>query len=173
MTIRIAQHADRRIAVTSPYNAEWTRQAKDLAGRWSPDARAWVFPSEQLEAVRALLRAVYGQDDRPTATVRLRVTFLDAMDSGGRGEVVVAGRQIARAFGRDSGARLGEDVVVLAGGFGSGGSIKNWRITWRDGTVFDLLRLPEAMAHAMEDRYPEHCRIVPSDGVEDTATVEG
>jgi hypothetical protein len=78
----------------------------------------------------------------------------------------VAGREVARAFGRDSGAKLGPDVVVRAGGFHSGGSRKNWRITVKDGTSFDLLRLPVAMAHRMEDARPDLCRIVPADGVE-------
>lgn len=45
---------------------------------------------------------------------------------GWQGPVEVAGRTIARAWGRDSGAKLGDGVVKLQGRVGSGGSMKNW-----------------------------------------------
>jgi hypothetical protein len=157
-----------RVAVQSPYHAEFVCRSRAMAGKWDASRRAWIFPVEVLEQVRTLLRDTYGRDNQPTDTVRLRVNW-DALpaegDMGGVDSIVVGGREIARAFGRDSGARIGEDIVVVSGGFGSGGSRKNWRLTCRNNTVFDILRLPVAMAHRLEEHYPEACRIVPPDGV--------
>lgn len=169
-----ATTGDGRIAVKSPYNAVFVARARKLAGKWDPTTRRWVFPAEVTDAVRNALRDVYGQDDQPTRTVRLRVHYERAVDDGSSGDVTVAGRQVARAFGRDSGAKLGDDVVVLRGGFSSGGSRKNWVITVRDGTVFDLLRIPEAIAHRLEGEHPDLCRIVSPEGAEpiDDAAVD-
>ena len=155
-----------RFSVQSPYNGAFVRGARALAGQWDADARHWVFPAECIEDVRALLRRVYGEDGAAEIErVRVRVHYTDDLDAGDNGTVVVGGRVIARAFGRDSGAKLGEDIVLRQGGFSSGGSRKNWRIVVRDNTVFDILRLPAPMAHTLEEAYPDNCRIVPADGV--------
>ncbi|GAN46095.1 hypothetical protein ABID82_001607 [Methylobacterium sp. PvP062] len=44
-----------------------------------------------------------------------------------RSPVEVAGRLIARAFDRDSGAKLGDGIVLLSGNVTSGGSRANWK----------------------------------------------
>jgi len=172
--IKIVSLTDNRIAVVTPYNADFVRKARLQAGRWGSyrddkgnGSPAWIFPVEQIEAVRQLLRDVYGEDDQDQDSgkkVRLRVQYDRSIDTGGRGDVVVAGRQVARAFGRDSGAKIGEDIVVIKGGFGSGGSIKNWAIHVKTDTVFDLLRIPEPMARRMVAEAGEFCSIVSDDG---------
>lgn len=162
--IAIKHITDNRIAVVSPYNTWFISLAKRSAGRWSASDGAWVFPAETIETVRATLRKVYGEDDTPAPRVRLRVKYDGGIDEGGVGTVVVGGRQVARAFHRDSGARLGEDIVVISGGFGSGGSRKNWRVTVNENTVFDVLRLPEPIARRLVDRHPDQFAIVADDG---------
>lgn len=173
MEIKIERTAhDRRIVVTSPYNAQFVKRARELAGKWNSGNKAWIFPEEMEDQVRALLMDVYGQDDRaPDAMeqLRLRVKLTDYprdMETGHHLEVVVAGRQVARAFSRDSGARLGQDVVVVSGGFTSGGSRNNPTIVIKDNTEIDLLRLPPTMAARMVEKFPEYCRIVAPDGSE-------
>lgn len=163
MMIEVKPTGDNRVAISSPYNADFVSGAKRLGGKWS--SPYWIFPAEVLTDVRRLLVEVYGEDDRAQAKrVRLRVLVEALIDEGGQGDVVVGGRQLARAYGRDSGAKLGEDIVVLKGGFSSGGSRKNWCITFKVGTVVDILRLPEPKALALVAKFPNHCTIVADDG---------
>lgn len=167
--IRILKTADGGIAVFCPYNSAMVEGARALAGKWGnvrDNGPAWVFPAEVTNDVKALLRRVYGEDGSEVERVRLRVAYDPSLDSGNHANVVIAGREIAHVYGRDSGARLGSLVVVRQGGFTSGGSIKNYRVGVRDDTEIDLLRLPRPMADRMVAAHPEHCRIVADDGTE-------
>ena len=133
-----------QILVEAPFNRGFISAAKSLGGRWI--APHWVFDVRDEERVRALCLEHYGEDDRSIVDrVTLRVTFPE-----GTGEysdsIILAGREIARAFGRDSGAKLGEGVVLLSGGFCSGGSVKNWKTATRKETVVLVRDFPRAMA---------------------------
>lgn len=176
MTIQIKPATDNWILVYTPYNSEFVSRAKAAAGTWNGANKAWVFPAEQTAAVRTILNDIFGEDGSPLAAevarVRLRcIQQPEGVDSewpdqGGGLECSLAGRQVARAFGRDSGAKLGPDVVVVQGGFSSGGSRNNPRLVISRGTIVDLLRTPETIARRLVAEYPEHCRIVADDGSE-------
>ncbi|MDP2060663.1 MAG: hypothetical protein Q8J97_13055, partial [Flavobacteriaceae bacterium] len=58
-----------------------------------------------------------------------------------KGAVSLFGRTIAKAFSRDSGARLGDDVVFISGTYKSGGSVKNWNTDVRNAT-FEIHKFP-------------------------------
>lgn len=176
--IRILKTAS-GIAVISPYSTTFVAGARRLAGRWGAVTekdgttnKAWIFPAEVKADVKALLRDTYGEDgETEVPTVRLRVEYHGTVeDAGGSSEVVIGGREVARIFGRDSGARLGANVVLRMGGVGSGGSRKNPRIEVRPETVFDLLRMPRPMADRLVAAHPDCCRIVADDGAELRAT---
>lgn len=63
----------------------------------------------------------------------------------------MVGRIIARATGRDSGARLGDGVVLLSGQFSSGGSVRNWKTTWKAETTIMLRDVPEPVSDGICD----------------------
>lgn len=183
MSIKITPAKDNRIIVDTPYNAAFVERAKMAGGVWNSANRAWIFPAEQTAAVRSILMDVYGEDDRAAdvARVRLRcVCWVQELpygeqawpNEGGALDISLAGRQVARAFGRDSGARPGADVVVVAGGFSSGGSRNNPRLTVKDGTVVDLLRTPETIARRLIASHPHHFRVVADDGAELSPAVD-
>lgn len=118
---------DQALIVRSPYNTGFIAEARKLAGKWDARREAWVFDVRNTGKVREALRFWYGTDgESPPDTVSVRL-WVDG--SCGCGPIVWQGRILARAFGRDSGAKLGEGVVVEDGGFTSGGSIKNWDTT--------------------------------------------
>lgn len=102
----------------------------------------------------ALPREVYGQDDLSSAEkVRVRITFREDVYAD-RGPVVVCDRTIAYARGRDSGARLGDGVLLVAGTVTSGGSMRYWKTVVRKGTVVDLeVAKPLLDAHEVSERY--------------------
>lgn len=61
----------------------------------------------------------------------------------------LGGRTIARAYGRDTGAKAGDGVIVDAGKIDSAGSAKNWKTVAREGTVIRVLDVPRATAEAL------------------------
>lgn len=140
---------DSRLEVTSPYNTEFVAGARMLGGRWS--APVWAFDARNEAAVRSLCQRVYGTDGISAPdTVSVRVTFAAGVLED-CGPIVCFGRTVAVAFGRDSGAKLGDGVVVESGGFASGGSVKNWTTKVKsDGAVVLLRDIPRGMAEAAQ-----------------------
>ena len=147
MTVEITTN-ESKVLVEAPYSAEFVSGARRLAGKWSKPN--WVFPLTQEARVRALCATVYGYDGGPVETVTLRLTANDRVTSD-RSGVRIAGRTIAVAFERDSGARLGEGVVQIAGRCNSGGSRKNWYTEIDAGSIFELEGVPRPMAQKAID----------------------
>lgn len=139
--------ANGQMKVVSPYNTTFVAGAKNLAGKWA--APAWVFDARNETAVRALLTECYGSDGTGTEDVVSIRVKMNPDCSVYNGPITIGGRIIARAFGRDSGAKLGEGVVVLSGGFDSAGSVKNWRTAVKDGTEVLLHEFPRAAAERL------------------------
>ena len=140
--------------VTTPYNPEFVSKVKALGGKWSPSDKTWVVSSEIIEDVRNAMRSVYGRDDRvPSETVEVLITFNKDV-SVYHGPVVMFGQVVAYAFGRDSGARVGDNVFFIKGRPESGGSVKNWRTTVPAGCVVKMLKVPKVLYDGFN---PETC----------------
>lgn len=140
-----------KLKLSSPYHPDLPARAKALGGQFSGVKKAWYFDPRDEERVRALAVEIYGTDGTPapaTDLVTLRVSF----PNGGYHEVCngvfVAGRCVARAFGRDSGAKLGDGVVMLKGGITSGGSWNNWKTIIEPGSVFEIRDVPRPAAES-------------------------
>jgi len=82
----------------------------------------------------------------------------------------LAGREIAHVAGRDSGARLGTGVVILTGGFFSGGSVKNPKILAKEGTTFELRDVPATKAREIHEGYYDVAILDASGEVVEAAT---
>lgn len=147
--------ADGTTTVRSPYHPDWPGKAHALGGKFRQGV--WVFDARDEDRIRALARSIYGTDGTPEpgGTVSVRVEVSDARgDRGGRpASLYVAGRLIATRFHRDEQPRLGDGVVLLAGGFtASAGSHNYIELGPRDGTVVEIRDVPRAMAveHGLE-----------------------
>lgn len=135
--------SDGKAAIYSPYNKSFANRIKVLGAKWDADARCWVVDESALKDARAVMRDVYGQDDRPvTESVDVILHFCEDVVVYCSG-VEVLGRTIATAFGRDSGAKVGEGVMFLQGQPRSGGSAKNWQTIVPAGCVVKLPKLPK------------------------------
>ena len=144
----IVSNKGQRIYVQSPYDPQFIAGAKRIAGRWDSTDERWLFPAAQRERVMSLLDDVYGWDpDSADERVTVRLTA-DKEISVEHDGVRVAGVTIARATGRDSGARLGDGVILVSGSAGSGGSRKYWRTRVRSGSVFEV-DFPKAAAERL------------------------
>lgn len=141
----------KNVIVTSPYQPDFPKLARKIGGRWKNPS--WIFDIRDESRVRELCRDIYGTDGTTTGEmVTLRVT-VPTSDYDRSLSFYVAGRQVARAFDRDSGARLGEGIVLIKGGFYSGGSRKNPHIGVEAETVFEVRDVPKAAA----DNIPYWC----------------
>lgn len=140
------ERTESKICVSSPYNPDLPKPARALGGKWNPTKNAWCFDRRDESRVEELYRRIYGEWDTndvpPADAVTCRVKLLKDIRVV-HGGIFFAGRQIARATGRDSGATLASGVILIAGkGFASGGSVKNWATTGEEGTVFELRDVP-------------------------------
>ncbi len=129
---------DDKVKVVSPYNAEFVQKCRNLRGTFK--AGAWWFDDSIIDYVREAMLNFYGTTGEiPYENCTLLIT--DFSDCEGCGPVVLFGRTIAKAFGRDSGARLGDDIIFITGTYNSGGSVKNWNTDVRNAT-FEIHNFP-------------------------------
>ena len=146
LNIRIAEG---KAIITTPYNADFVSKIKNIGGRWNAASKAWSVSDSMVAEAREIMRAVYGQDDQQTdvQTTDIRVRFND--DVWGHQEgVTLYGKTIAKAWGRDSGARVGDDVAFIDGQPKSGGSVKNWLTIVPAGSVVVIKNVPVTLLGA-------------------------
>lgn len=131
---------DKSVVVYSYYNDLFVRRARGLRGNWV--SGAWNFTPAVLEHVKAAVLECFGVDG--TAPYEVCTLLVKGLDTGARTEgVELFGRPIAKAYGRDSGAKPGDDIFLLSGSFSSGGSVKNWSTNVNDAT-FEIHNFPIA-----------------------------
>lgn len=134
-----------KLIVRSPYNTIFVTQAKKFGGKWSDPS--WVFDVREETRIRDLCKMLYGTDGVCSPDiVSVRAILRSPDNDCYRGPITIFGRVVARAFGRDSGARVGDGVVILEGGFNSGGSVKNWRTVVKDKAEIILRDVPRGLA---------------------------
>ena len=146
---------DGNIFIASPYNPDFVSRIKVAGAKWDASGKTWVMDTRAIETAREILRDVYGEDDRGGERVTVRVTVGEDALEKLQCPVVILGRTVASAQGRDSGARIGEGVSFIRDAPSSGGSVKNWRTIVPAGSVFDLYDVPLAAAQAALDAQKE------------------
>lgn len=136
----------------TPYNAEFVREIKTIGGaRWNSSSKCWTVPEECLDRAREIMVDIYGYaDDEPAETVTVKLTCIGWYSELREG-VTVLGKTIAQAWGRDSGAKVGDDVILLNGTIASGGSAKNWTTNVSEGAEFKLLNVSKSLFEKWSD----------------------
>lgn len=132
--------------IFTPYNAEFVAKVKQVGGRkWNAAERCWEVPESEVDTVRGYMMDIFGETDLPTEgeKVTVKVTF-NSEESKRCGSITLFGKTLARAWGRDTGARVGDDVTLISGVVTSGGSMKNWTTEIREGTVLKVRNVPRA-----------------------------
>ena len=128
------------LCVNCPYNSEFVAASKILGGRWN--APLWIFDPREEQKVRDLCYRVYGTDGiKEPDLLTVRAKFGPDNDVR-QAPIEIFGRTIARAWGKDSGVKLGEGVVLSSGGFFSGGNTKNWETKAEAGTEVLITGIP-------------------------------
>ena len=136
----------------TPYNPTFVKKIKAIGGaKWDGSERCWKIPASAVNTARSIMMDVYGETDLPDdgEKVTVRVSFPNG-EAECRAPIVVFGRVIASAFGRDSGAKVGDGVVFIKGAPKSGGSRNNWDTIIPDGSIVEIRNVPKA---ALNDKY--------------------
>ena len=144
--------ASGRVFVASPYNANFVNEARALNGQFNRSTGCWDFAQRDEKRVREALIKVYGTDGTPGPVLTIRTTPT-LCDKPTKTSLFLCGREVAFVRSRDGGAKLGDDVVIVAGGFFSTGSMKYPAIGFKDGTIFELRDVPEGLARKLHEEY--------------------
>lgn len=112
------------VKVVTPYNQQFVTRCKNFRGTFKNDA--WYFDDSIADLVKEAMIETFGVDG--TEVVELCTLHIkNFSDYASKDPVVLFGRTIAKARGRDSGARLGDGIIFIKGRYSSGGSVQNWR----------------------------------------------
>lgn len=127
-----------KLKVVTPYNAEFVQKCRNFRGKFSNGA--WWFDDSIIEHVREAMIEFFGTTGERTYETCILV-INDFTSYEDKGPVTLFGRTIAKAYGRDSGARLGDGIVFISGEYDSGGSSKNWSTEVKNAT-FEIHNFP-------------------------------
>lgn len=135
-----------RANIYTPYNPQFVRAIKQIGGaKWNPAQKCWSIPEAAIEAARGIMTDVYGCTDVSGGeTITVKATFAEEVTAH-LADVVLFGKVLAHATGRDSGARVGDDVAFSAGGVTSGGGARNWQSVVREGSVAILSNVSKSL----------------------------
>jgi len=147
-----------KISIDTPYNADFVTKIKAAGAKWNTSTKTWQMDARSIASARAIMREVYGQDDLPCDTVSVKVTIKKDIRAS-RAPIVILGRTIASAKGRDTGARIGDGVCFESGKADSGGSMNNWCTIIEEGSVIILYDIAKNAVTDMIGVDPEYCGI--------------
>ena len=148
-----------KASIYSPYNKDFVAKIKKGIGgaRWNPTEKCWIVPESAIVAVREIMSDVYGYTDvEENIGITLKITFNEEVEER-CASVTLFGKTIARAYGRDSGARPGEDVAFVSGGVTSGGSTRNWTSIVKAGSIVILSNVNKTL---FEKGKPEYGNLI-------------
>lgn len=142
------------IAVYTPYDKKFVRAIKRIgSAKWN--GSAWILPEDYIDDARSIMKDIYGCDDQSVGeTVDCEIEFLENYHED-KGAVVLFGKTLARAWGRDSGAKVGDDVILVEGSINSGGSVKNWDSRVFKGAKFIVKNIPKARFDKEKNEYQD------------------
>jgi hypothetical protein len=114
-----------KVEIYTPYNKEFVQKIKGIGeARWN--GKCWIINEENLNVARKIMRDVYGYSDiEANETVSVEVITKEEVYEHTE-DVVLLGKVLSHAIGRDSGGYPGEDVAYVKGKAESGGSRSNW-----------------------------------------------
>lgn len=131
--------------VVCPRHPAFSQFARNHRARRNRSLRAWEFPAKSRSAIADRLVDLYGTDGSPGPTCDVRIQAAANLEATRRG-IFALGREVALAFGRDTGAIPGPSTVLVEGNIYSNGSRTYWTTQIRKGTVLEVRDVPEALA---------------------------
>lgn len=146
----IVKQRDGKLCVKCDFNRDFINEVKSLGGTWhSP---YWCVPEENGEQLSILLLRIYGEDGTEQERVTV-VVLLDFLKEDRANAVYrMDGKILCQRRTRDSRVQLGEDVVLLSGGFGdSGGSSSRPLVNANPKTSLRVSNVPMLLFERFKD----------------------
>lgn len=134
----IIETSGTEISVKAPFNAGFVKDIKEsISGaRWNSTDKRWYVTIDAMPAILSLLDTHY-RFNPELPFVKVHVTAKTTL-YGDRTAVYFHGFPVAYAWSRDSGAKVSDGVIKIAGSIKSGGSLKNWDTIIVTGSEFHM-----------------------------------
>lgn len=142
--------------IYTPYHPEFVTKIKKLGGaKWDGLEKCWTVSAEMVPLVRDIMQDVYGEtDEAMSERVTIKLT-VDCVLSAWHSPVTAFGKILSSASGRDSGARVGDDVAYIKGKATSGGSVKNWTSIVSNGAEIMIYNVSKELWDRYQDKLAE------------------
>jgi hypothetical protein len=151
------------LAVYCPYSKSFVSFAHMRGGKWSDGTDQWLFDPRDEFAVRSTLIDIYGTDDSASCQkIDVRLSLDNMAESVGGGRLFTCGREIARRRYWDRYVELGDDVVILAGGFPKKTRSYKALLEPEHGTVLEVRGVPVQAAERALRKHPNAVRLLGS-----------
>ena len=142
-----------KVIIAAPYDREFTSAMHNLNGKWDSIKKTWTVDIDVLDEVREILSDIYGANDLTNDLVDVWVTIPEnELIEELQAPVKLFGKVVATAWGRDSGAKWGPDIVNKNASCSSGGSMRNWKTFVRTGS-FKIKSVSKARIEADRELY--------------------
>lgn len=137
-----------KLFVSTPYKHSFVSKIKKIGGIWDYSEKKWGVPKNNSLILSKLLKECFGNDGTPCETVDIEITLEKKLTAECE-PVFLFGTVVAAARGRDSGAKVPENVAFLRGEVASGGSARYWQTIVKEGAQFIIYAVPR---QAIENR---------------------
>ncbi len=138
------------IQVNTQYNPNFIYEAKQIGGRFNGDTKCWEFDIRNQELVKKILLSIFGTDGRNNNLVDVVIKVNKKLTSE-REPIYLAGRMIAQARGRDTGATIADGVAFINKKPQSGGSRQYWTTEITQDSIFKIFDLPEGALKLLDE----------------------
>ena len=134
------EKTDEKLSINVPYNKEFLEEFKNCIGTrtWNNNTKSWICNVSDEKIIRNLILKYFGYDEKCNTTKEIYIEALNYM-SNELDSIYFCGIPIARAYGRDSGAKVCENVTLIDGDIGSCGSRIHWDTYVQKGSTFKVI----------------------------------
>lgn len=166
MAVKVTNR-DGMLAVYCPFSNSFVSFAHMRGGKWSDGTDQWLFDPRDEFAVRTTLIDIYGTDDTANCPkIDVRLNLDDMAEQVSTGRLFTCGREIARRKYWDSFVDLGENVVVLSGGFPRETASRKALLEPMPGTVLEVRGVPVQAAERALRKHPNAAALLGSYDIE-------
>ena len=141
------------LLVNIEYCSQAIRKIKNLGqATWDKTMKGWLVSKAYEVELKDILLEYYGTDGS-FSDKRVNIELVTNQDiKMCQKPVLFAGKTLAQAFHRDSGAKVGQNVALIEGSINSGGSTKNWETIVEKGSRFKLMNVNEQLLSFENDK---------------------
>lgn len=138
----IVQKLNDKCVCRCPKNFNVIKKFHDLKGIWNNNNKWWEFDIKEHETIKNLMIKYFGVDNGEYESCELIIKNLT--DRATLKGIIVSGFELCRAWGKKTGAKTNDNVILLSGDIDSGGSNNYWYTKCTDAT-FKILNFPITM----------------------------